>query len=74
MKKFLINVMTIWEKVSNIIKKINSELIYNKIYLKAEKRFNIEESFQCFCLPKIFLIQFTEKIFWFFGLWKFLLK
>ena len=39
--------MTIWEKVSNIIiKKINSELIYNKKYLKAEKRFNAKESFQ----------------------------
>ena len=24
-----------WEKVSNIIKKINSELIYNQKYLKA---------------------------------------
>ena len=30
---------TIWEKVSNItIKKINSEFIYNKKYLKAEKK------------------------------------
>ena len=30
--------MTIWEKVSNTIKrKFNSELIYNKKYLKAEK-------------------------------------
>ena len=28
--------MTIWENVSNvIIKKLNSELIYNKKYLKA---------------------------------------
>ena len=30
--------MTIWEKVSNTIKrKFNSELIYNKKYLKVEK-------------------------------------
>ena len=30
--------MKIWEKVSNIIKsKFNSELIHNKIYLKAKK-------------------------------------
>ena len=28
--------MTIWEKVSNIIKKFNSEFIYNKKYLKAK--------------------------------------
>ena len=46
--------MTIWEKLSNIIiKKINSELIYNKKYLKAEKRFNTKESFQCFYIPVI---------------------
>ena len=29
--------MLIWEKVSNISKKVNNELIYNKKYLKAEK-------------------------------------
>ena len=46
--------MAIWEKVSNITKKkFNSELIYNKIYLKAEKRFNKKESFQCFYIPVI---------------------
>ena len=32
--------MTIWEKVSNTIKKINSKLIYNNKYLKAEKKVN----------------------------------
>ena len=47
--------MVIWEKVSNVIKKINSELIYNKKYLKAEKRFNTRESFQCFYIPVILL-------------------
>ena len=46
--------MTIWEKVSNIIeKKINSELICNKKYLKAGKRFNIKRSFQCYYIPVI---------------------
>ena len=34
-----------WERVSNIIKKINSELIYNKKYLKAEERINTKEGF-----------------------------
>ena len=29
--------MTIWEKVSNVIKKVNSELIYNKKDLEPEK-------------------------------------
>ena len=51
--------MTISEKV-NIMKnkeysekKDNSEMIYSKIYLKAEKRFNTKESFQCFYIPLI---------------------
>ena len=45
----------IWEKVSNIIKKINSELIYNKKYLKAEKRFNtkVPENWKSFFFLKI---------------------
>ena len=30
--------MKMWEKVSKIIKKNNNELIYNKKYLKAEKK------------------------------------
>ena len=47
--------MKIWEKVSIIIKKINSKLIYNKKYLKAEKKFNIKESFQCFYIPVILI-------------------
>ena len=48
------NYMTIWEKVSNIIKKkINNELLYHKKYLNAEKRFNMKESFQCFYIPVI---------------------
>ena len=53
MKKFFDKYMTVWEKDSNIIKKINGELIYNKKYLKAEKRFNSKESFQCFYIPVI---------------------
>ena len=37
--------MTIWEKVSNIIEKeFNSELVYNKKYLKA-KKINTKERF-----------------------------
>ena len=36
-KAFLEIYNEIWEKVSNKIKKINSKLIYNKKYLKAEK-------------------------------------
>ena len=53
MKKIFDKYMTVWEKDSNIIKKINGELIYNKKYLKAEKRFNSKESFQCFYIPVI---------------------
>ena len=46
--------MTIRERVSNIIeKKFKSELIYNKKYLKAERRFNTKESFQGFYIPVI---------------------
>ena len=48
-ENFFDKYMTIWEKLSNIIKKtLNSELMYNKEYLKAEKRFNTKESFQSF--------------------------
>ena len=37
-EKFFDKYMKIWEKVSNIIKnKFNSELIYNKKYLKVKK-------------------------------------
>ena len=54
MKNFLINIQEFGKKVNNTIKKeINSELIYNKQYLKAEKRFNTKESFQCFYIPVI---------------------
>ena len=38
MKKKLDKYMTTWEKVRNLIKKINCELIYNKKYLTAEKK------------------------------------
>ena len=43
--------MAIWEKVSNIMKKVNSELMYNKSHLKAEKRCNTKESFHCYQIP-----------------------
>ena len=36
----------IWEKVSNIIfKKFNSELVYNKKYLKAKKKLTQKKDF-----------------------------
>ena len=35
-KEFLEKYNEIWKKVSNTIKKINGELIYDKKYLKAE--------------------------------------
>ena len=59
---FLDKYMTIWEKVSNItIKKIISELICNKKYLKVLKRFNTEENFQCFYMPVILFNSFYRK-------------
>ena len=61
--KFFDKYMTIRERVSNIIeKKFKSELIYNKKYLKAERRFNTKESFQGFYIPEYCLIQFIEKM------------
>ena len=39
----------IWEKVSNIIKrKINRKLVYNKKYLKAEKKSTQKKTFSVF--------------------------
>ena len=49
--------MTIWERVSNLVIKkilIYKKLIHNKKYVKAEKRFNTKESFQCFFLQLFF--------------------
>ena len=37
--------MTVLEEVNNMIEKVNRELIYNKRYIKAEKRFNMKERF-----------------------------
>ena len=45
LKKKIDKYKKIWKKLSNIIKKINSEVIYNKKCLKAKKRFKIKESF-----------------------------
>ena len=53
--------MTIWEKLSSIIRKIYSKHIYNKKYLKAEKRFNAKEGLFLYT-SNICLIQFIEKI------------
>ena len=44
--------MEILEKVSNIVKnKFNSELIYSKKYLKAEKKSKHKGGFQCLYAP-----------------------
>ena len=72
--------MTILEKVSHIIKKLNTGLICNKKHLKAEKRFNTKEGFQCFYIPvilfdsayrkdrnyypRVFLERFIHNFFW----------
>ena len=40
--------METWEKISNIIKKINSELIFSKKCPIAYKTFNTQETFPCF--------------------------
>ena len=59
----------IWEKATNIIKVANNELICNKKYLKAEKRFNTKESLQCFYI-QVFVSVYKEietiiqKCFW----------
>ena len=53
-EKYFDRYMAIWKKVNNIIQKDNSELIYSKKYLKAEKRLIPKESFKCFYIPVIF--------------------
>ena len=80
-EKFFDKYIKILEKVSNIIiKKINPGLIYYKKHLKAEKRFNTKESFQCFYIqvilfdsvyrkdgnyyPKVFLEKSIHTCFW----------
>ena len=40
--------LKIWEKVSNIIKKIDSELIHNKKNLKAKKNSTQKKAFNVF--------------------------
>ena len=51
--------MTVWEKVSNIIEKINSELIYNKKYLTDPTH---KKAFNIFIYQLYYLIQFIEKM------------
>ena len=48
MLNFFDKYITIFEKASDLTKKINS-----KKYLKPEKRFNTKESFHCFYIPVI---------------------
>ena len=46
--------MITWKKACIIIKnKFNSEIIYNKKYLKVEKRLNTKESFWFFYIPVV---------------------
>ena len=52
----------IWEKATNIIKVVNNELICNKKYLKAEKRFNTKESLQCFYIPVNLFVSVYKEI------------
>ena len=52
MKKILINILKFGK---------NSELIYNKKYLKAEKKLNTTESFQCFYIPIILIDSVSRK-------------
>ena len=37
-RKIFDKYMIVWENVSNIIKKINGQLLYNRKYLKTEKK------------------------------------
>ena len=59
----------IWKKATSIIKIVINELICNKKYLKAEKRFNTKESLQCFYI-QVFVSVYKEietiiqKCFW----------
>ena len=55
-EKFFHKHNEIWEKVSNIIEKeFNSELVYNKKYLKAEKKINAKKDFLHICTKEIFI-------------------
>ena len=51
----------ICNKVGKIIKKTNSELVYNKKYIKGENKINTKESFQCFYIPVIFIDSVYKK-------------
>ena len=72
-ENFFDKYIKIWEKDSNIIKKINSELIHNKQYLEAKKIIR-KEIFYRFYKPvilinsvyrkdKVFLEKFHHKFF-----------
>ena len=59
-KEFLEKYNEILEKFSNMIKKINSELIYNKKYVKAEKKshnekINTKDCSQCIHISVILI-------------------
>ena len=66
-KEFLQKYNKIWEKVSNIIKKkFNSKLIYNKKYLKSEKKsynetINTKKCSHCIYISVILIDSVYEK-------------
>ena len=60
-EKFVDEYMKIWEKVSNALKKNNSELVCNKKYVKAEKNFNATEILQCFYILVILIDSVYKK-------------
>ena len=43
------------------MKNNNSELIYNKKYIKTENQTNTKENFQCFYIPKILIDSVYKK-------------
>ena len=52
----------IFKKVSNIVKKIDTELMCNNKSLEAEKKFNTKESFPCFYEKIILVDSVIERI------------
>ena len=61
-EQFFDKYMTIWGKVSNVIKKEDNCGLIAKKYLRKEKRFNKKKTINIFIYQKYCLIQFIEKI------------
>ena len=60
MEIFLINIIKFGKKLAILSKRINRELIYNKKYLKAEKKINTKEGFHRIC-KRVILIDSVYK-------------